>query len=64
MGAFRPGPGDRAGSVSRRARDLKIVTVAGAFNIQKEIILARHIIGGTALERLARAVRQVDGAPP
>src|SRR5450432_1269859 len=61
MRTFGPGASNGAGRHDCSATELEIVTVAGAFNIELEII-GIHIVLGLALKSLALPAGQIDRA--
>ena len=60
---FAPRPADGMTCRYRAAEEIEIVAVAGAANIELETVLVRQqIVRRPALDRFARAIRQVDRA--
>jgi len=65
VSGFAPRPADDMASENRIAKEVEIVTVAGAANAELEIAsFRRHIVRRPAPHWLACAVRQVDRAGP
>jgi len=59
---FAPGAGHRASRISGVRPQLEIVAVAGTANIELQIpLVGRHVVGRPAFDRLALAIRQIDG---
>jgi hypothetical protein len=63
---FTPGPTDRSVSIGGAGAQIEIIALAGASDVELDIVFLKHVVGRPALQRLAPSVDQIDcaGAGP